>query len=230
MVFFKDRTVAGQALARQLPTYANRTDVIVLALPRGGVPVAFEVAKALNAPLDVLLVRKLGVPGKEELAMGAIASGGVRVLNPDVVRSEQLFEAVIHKTAVREQREMARREQLYREGRPFPLLNKRTVILIDDGLATGATMRAAVSALRQHAPDQIVVAVPIAAPATCTALEQVADRVICVETPEPLGSVGRWYTNFAQVTDDEVRELLRRAAEQDDQCCTLEPPLTTASS
>ncbi|NJO50722.1 MAG: phosphoribosyltransferase, partial [Leptolyngbyaceae cyanobacterium RM2_2_4] len=202
---------AGQLLAGELKEYADCPDVLVLALPRGGVPVALEVAKALNAPLDVFLVRKLGVPGQEELAMGAIASGGVRVVNQDVVRNHRLFEAAIHKTAVREQRELERREKLYRGDRPPLNLHGATVIVVDDGLATGATMRAAIMAIRQQDPARLVIAVPVAAAETCRDIEAEADQVICAMTPEPFYSVGLWYENFSQVSDTEVQDLLKQA-------------------
>lgn len=209
---FKDRTAGGQQLAKKLTAYANRPDVLVLALPRGGVPVAFEVAKALKAPLDAFLVRKLGVPGQEELAMGAIASGGVRVLNEDVVRSLHICEATIDRVAAREQQELERRERLYRDDRPTPDVRGQTVILVDDGLATGATMRAAVMALRQVQPARIVVAVPISSAETCREFEAEVDEVICGVTPRPFYSVGFWYDNFSQTTDEEVRDLLKQAA------------------
>jgi putative phosphoribosyl transferase len=208
-MLFKDRTAAGQLLAEQLKEYVDRSDVLVLALPRGGVPVAFEIAQALNAPLDVCLVRKLGVPGQEELAMGAIASGGVRVLNQDVVRNHRLFEAAIHKTVVREQRELERREKLYRGDRPPLDLHGATVIVVDDGLATGATMRAAIMFIRQQEPTRLVVAVPVAAAETCRDIESEADQVVCAMTPEPFYNVGLWYENFSQVTDAEVSNLLK---------------------
>lgn len=208
---FKDRTEAGQVLARSLAAYANLPDVVVLALPRGGVPVAFEVAKALNAPLDVFLVRKLGVPGQSELAMGAIASGGVRVINQDIVRSLSLSDAVIDKVAVNEQQELKRREGLYRDDRPVPVLRGRTVIIVDDGLATGATMRAAKEAIGQQQPARIVVAVPISSPETCKDLSAEVDEIICVKTPQPFNSVGLWYEDFPQTTDAEVRDLLKQA-------------------
>jgi putative phosphoribosyl transferase len=210
-MLFKDRTVAGQLLAGQLKDYANLSDVVVLGLPRGGVPIAFEVAKALNAPLDIFLVRKLGVPGQEELAMGAIASGGVRVLNRGVVRSHRLFEAAIHKTTIREQRELERREKLYRGDRPPLNLKGAIAIVIDDGLATGATMKAAILAIRQKEPDCIVVAVPVAAAETCRALQSEVDQVFCAMTPDPFHSVGLWYEDFSQVTDEAVRDLLQQA-------------------
>ena len=208
---FKDRTEAGQVLARKLAAYANHEDVVVLALPRGGVPVAFEIATALNVPLDVFLVRKLGVPGQSELAMGAIANGGVRVLNQDIVRSLRLSDAVIDKVAAQEQQELERRERLYRDNIPIPLLHERTVIIVDDGLATGATMRAAIEAIRQQQPARIVVAVPISSPETCRALAVEVDEIICVETPQPFCSVGLWYEDFPQTTDEEVCALLKQA-------------------
>ncbi|MCU1276348.1 MAG: putative phosphoribosyltransferase [Bryobacterales bacterium] len=211
---FRDRTEAGQLLARKLRRYADRPDVIVLALPRGGVPVAYEVAKALHAPLDVFLVRKLGVPGQEELAMGAIATGGIRVLNEDVVRMLNIPPRVIDSVAAQEARELERRERLYREDRPAPDLTGRTVILVDDGLATGSSMRAAVAALRQKNPSRIVVAVPIAAAATCREFEGEVDEIVCYATPEPFYSVGLWYEDFSQTTDEEIRQLLERATNQ----------------
>lgn len=211
-MIFKDRTAAGQVLAKQLTAYANQKDVIVLALPRGGVPVAFEVAKALNAPLDVFLVRKLGVPGQEELAMGAIASGDVQVLNHALVQRLNLSEATIAKVVAKEQRELERREQLYRDDRPLPEMAGRTVILVDDGLATGATMWAAVQALQQRHPARLIVAVPISSPETCQEFESEVDEIICAETPRPFNSVGLWYDDFSQVTDHEVHNLLKQAA------------------
>lgn len=210
-MLFKDRTAAGQLLAEQLASYANAGDV-VLALPRGGVPVAYEVAKALNAPLDIFLVRKLGVPGEEELAMGAIAAGGVRVLNPEIVRSLGISEAVIDNVAAKEQQELERREQLYRDGRPAPELQGCCVILVDDGLATGATMRAAVMALKNQQPAQIIVGVPVSSPETCQEFEKEVDKIVCAMTPRPFHSVGHWYETFAQTSDEEVRTLLEQAA------------------
>src|SRR5712691_5226049 len=212
---FRDRREAGRLLAAQLSAYANLPDVLVLALPRGGVPVAAEVARALGAPLDVFVVRKLGVPGHEEYALGAIATGGVRVLNEDVVRALQIPDHVIDAVAAREQEELARRERVYRGDRPPLDVRGRTVILVDDGLATGATMHAAIRALRQQQPARIVVAVPTAAPQTCDALRSEVDDVICAITPEPFHSVGLWYDDFSQTTDDEVRELLARAQRVD---------------
>lgn len=211
-MLFQDRTAAGKALARKLAAYANRKDTLVLGLPRGGVPVAFEVAKALNAPLDVFLVRKLGVPGQEELAMGALASGGVRVLNEDIVRSLRLSDAVIDNVIAKEQREIERREQLYRQNRPLPVVSDRIVILVDDGLATGATMRAAVRAIEQQQPSQIVVAVPVSSPEAYRELSTQVDEIICVEIPQPFNSVGLWYDNFPQTPDEEVCDLLQQAA------------------
>jgi predicted phosphoribosyltransferase len=208
---YRDRTEAGRFLARKLEQYANRTDVLVLALPRGGVPVAFEVARTLGAPLDVFLVRKLGVPGHEELAMGAIASGGVRVLNPDVVSGLGIPPEVIEAVAAREGHELARRERDYRDDRPAPDVRGRIVILIDDGLATGTTMRSAVVALRRQEPARLVVAVPIAARSTCEEFRGEVDEVVCARTPEPFYAVGAWYEDFSQTTDAEVRDLLERA-------------------
>lgn len=208
---FRDRSEAGQVLAQELRAYAGREDVIVLALPRGGVPVAFEVARALQAPLDVFVVRKLGVPGHEELAMGAIASGGVLVLEPTVIEDLAIPPDVVADVAAREEQERLRREREYRGDRPEPDVRGRTVILVDDGLATGSTMRAAVAALRKLQPARIVVAVPVAAPSACADLAPEVDDIVCARTPEPFRSVGSWYLEFSQTTDDEVRELLARA-------------------
>lgn len=205
---FQDRREAGRELAAHLQAYADRDDVLVLALPRGGVPVGFEVAQALHAPLDVFLVRKLGVPGHEELAMGAIASGGVRVLNEDVVGTVGIPENVVDAVAEQERDELARRDQLYRGERPPPDVRGRTVILVDDGLATGSTMRAAIAALRRQDPARIVVAVPVGAPDTCAEFEHHADETICARSPDPFYAVGFWYRDFSQTTDEEVRELL----------------------
>ena len=213
-MYFRDRADAGQQLARRLEAYANRPDVLVLALPRGGVPVGFEVAQALNVPLDVFLVRKLGVPDQPELAMGAVATGGVRVLNEDVVHALRIPPQVIDAVAAEELRELERREHVYREGRPAPDVRGRTVILVDDGLATGSTMRAAVAALRRQDPARIVVAVPTAAPSVCQEFRALVDDVVCLITPEPFYAVGLWYENFSETSDDEVRDLLRRAAGQ----------------
>jgi putative phosphoribosyl transferase len=206
---FQDRKEAGRELAGRLRKYAGRNDVIVLALPRGGVPVAFEVAEALGAPLDLFLVRKLGTPGHRELAMGAIASGGVRVLNNDVVQWYGISPEAIDAVAREEQRELERRESTYREGRLAASLESKIVILIDDGLATGSTMRAAVQAVKQLKPARIVVAVPVGAPETCEDLSEIADEVLCARMPQPFSAVGQWYLNFEQTTDEEVRQLLR---------------------
>ncbi len=206
---FEDRKAAGRALAALLQKYAGRPDVLVLALPRGGVPVAFEVAEALGAPLDLFLVRKLGTPGHRELAMGAIASGGVRVLNDEVVRSYGITPAAIEAVAREEQQELERREAMYRGGREPAPLEGRTVILIDDGLATGSTMKAAVQAVRQRNPAHVIVAVPVGARETCEELSAIADEVVCARMPEPFSAVGQWYLNFDQTTDEEVRQLLR---------------------
>jgi predicted phosphoribosyltransferase len=211
---YRDRTHAGRELASKLPEYANRPDVTVLALPRGGVPVAFEVAKALRAPLDVFVVRKLGVPGHEEYAMGAIATGGVRVLDEGVVRAIGVTRAELDAVTAAEQRELERRERQYRGDRPPPEVAGRTVILVDDGLATGSTMRAAVEALREEGAARVIVAVPIAPPETCDAFRDIVDDIVCARTPEPFYAVGLWYQDFSQTTDDEVRELLERAAHE----------------
>jgi erythromycin esterase-like protein/predicted phosphoribosyltransferase len=212
---FLDRRDAGRRLAEKIAGYSNRPDVLVLALPRGGVPVAYEVARALNAPLDVFVVRKLGVPGYEEVAMGAVATGGVRVLNNEIVEGLGIPASMIDAVAARERQELARRERLYRDGRPQPDVRGRTVILVDDGLATGATMHAAIEALRQQGPKRIIVAVPTASPDTCEEMKRRADEVICAITPEPFHAVGRWYQEFSQTTDEEVRELLARQNKSD---------------
>lgn len=209
---FEDRLEAGRLLAEKLHEYANRGDVVVLALPRGGVPVGFEVARALNAPLDVFVVRKLGVPGREELAMGAIASGGVRVVNQDVVQELGIPEEVIESVAAKEVEEVERREREYRNGRGAVNVGGRIVILVDDGLATGSSMRVAVAAIRKKQPAQIIAAVPVGSSDTCTDLESVADKVVCAATPEPFWGVGQWYRDFSQTSDEEVRDLLSRAA------------------
>src|SRR6266850_4257881 len=211
---FSNRTEAGRLLAEKLVKYAGRTDVIVLGLPRGGVPVAYEVAKRLGVPFDVFIVRKLGVPGFEELAVGAIASGGVRVLNEDVARALPNADEIIESVTRRETAELERREQSYRDGRPAPELRDKTIILVDDGLATGATMRAAVKALRQRGAAKIVVVVPVGPPDTCREFEDQADEVICASMPEFFQAVGQYYEDFSQISDDEVRELLARAAQE----------------
>jgi predicted phosphoribosyltransferase len=209
---FQDRIDAGRQLAARLSRYANRPDVIVLGLARGGVPVAFEVARHLNVPLDVFLVRKLGVPGHEELAMGAIASGGVRVINEDVVRLLHIPPRTIDVIAEQEQHELDRRGREYRNNRPAPDFRGMIAILVDDGLATGSTMRAAVRALRLYHPARVVVAVPVASPEACDDLAREADEIECMATPEPFYAVGAWYANFSQTTDDEIRDLLARDA------------------
>ncbi|HSE36349.1 MAG TPA: phosphoribosyltransferase [Blastocatellia bacterium] len=209
---FVDRSDAGKFLAAKLTQYAGRADATVLALPRGGVPVAFEIARALSAPLDVFLVRKLGVPGHEELAMGAIASGGVTVVNRDVVDYLGIPQSTFDTVARQELQELERREVLYRDERPPPAVKGRTVIIVDDGLATGSTMRAAIAALKKLEPGRIVVAVPVAPPSTVKDLEMEVDQVVCVFSPEPFDGVGRWYQDFSQTTDQEVRRLLNRAA------------------
>jgi putative phosphoribosyl transferase len=210
---FEDRHHAGTELAAHLSEYKDRNDVVVLALPRGGVPVAYEVAQALHAPLDIFLVRKLGVPGHRELAMGAIASGNVRVLNDDVVQWYGIPDVVIDAVAREEQAELERRERAYRDGRPPIDLKGKTVLLIDDGLATGSTMKAAGKAVRAHGPAKIVVAVPVGAPDTCRELTSVADEVVCARMPEPFSAVGQWYLDFSQTTDEEVRALLHGSTE-----------------
>jgi predicted phosphoribosyltransferase len=209
--YFLDRYDAGRRLASALSNYADRSDLLILALPRGGVPVAYEVARALHAPLDVFLVRKLGFPGHEELAMGAIATGGVRIIDQQIVQMFGISDEAIDRVTATERRELERREQLYRDGRPAPDVKGRTTILIDDGLATGSTMRAAVQALRQEGARKIVIAVPVAPPETCEAFRDEVDDIICAVTPEPFRAVGIWYADFSETTDDEVRELLARA-------------------
>jgi predicted phosphoribosyltransferase len=220
---FRDRHDAGRCLAEKLTRYGNRPDVIVLGLPRGGVPVADEVARALSAPLDVFLVRKLGVPGHEELAMGAIATGGTRVLNPDVIEAWRVSEAAIAAVEMAERRELARRERLYRGTRPPPEIRGMTVILVDDGLATGSTMRAAAEALRCREPARLVAAVPVAAAATCLELSDIVDEVVCSITPDVFYAVGLWYEDFSPTTDNEVRDLLLEAEERTSMAGTLTP-------
>lgn len=209
-MLIRDRAEAGQILASKLKQYAKKPDVIILALPRGGVPVAYQVAKTLDLALDIFLVRKLGVPGQEELAMGAIASGGVRVLNHDIIEALQIPESIIDAVAAKEQRELERREKFYRQDASPIHVSNKTVILIDDGLATGATMRAAAQALMQQKAKKIVIAVPVAAESTCRELSQLVDEVVCVITPEPFYGVGYWYEDFSQTSDNEVIELLKK--------------------
>jgi len=208
---FHDRRDAGRRLAAELRPYADRSDVIVLALPRGGVPVGFEIADALHVPLEVFVVRKLGLPGQEELAMGALASGGVRVLDDALIRALHVSDDDVQRVTRWEQAELERREHQYRGSRNFPDLHGKTVILVDDGLATGATMRAAVLAVRKEEPRAVVVAVPVAAAETCNAFRTIADDIVCAKTPEPFIAVGLWYEDFSQTTDDEVRDLLEHA-------------------
>jgi putative phosphoribosyl transferase len=211
---FRDRAEAGRLLAAKLAEYADRSDVLVLALPRGGVPVGYEVARALHAPMDVFIVRKLGVPSQEEFAMGAVATGGVRVINDQVVKALRIPDYVIDAVAAWEQEELERRERLYRGDRPPPDVRGKVVILVDDGLATGSTMLAAVQALRKLGPARIVVAVPVASPDTCELLKSEVDEIVCAATPEPFYAVGLWYQDFSQTTDEEVRELLARSASE----------------
>lgn len=205
---FRDRTDAGRLLARALTAYAGRPDVLVLGLPRGGVPVAYEVARALRAPLDILLVRKLGAPGEPELAMGAIASGGVRVLNEGVVRMLGIPDTAIDTVTARERRELNRRELLYRGDRPAPAIQGKTVILVDDGIATGATVRAAIALVRQRQPAAVVVATPVAPASTCEELRADVDELVCLMEPEAFLAIGFWYESFPQTTDDEIRLIL----------------------
>lgn len=214
-MIFKNRADAGRKLAARLTRYGDREDVLVLALPRGGVPVAYEVAKELKAPLDVFLVRKLGVPGHEELAMGAIASGGVRVVNEELVNYLGIPDEVIDGIAAVEQRELERRAVAYRDDRPPPEVKDRIVILIDDGLATGSTMRAAAASLRLQKPRRIVVAVPVSSPETCDEFRSEVDEIVCAVTPQHFQGVGLWYDDFSQTSDEEVRELLKRAVQRE---------------
>lgn len=211
-MYFGNRSEAGKVLARRLQHYKDRSDVLVLSLPRGGVPVAYEVALELNAPLDVFTVRKLGVPGHQELAMGAIATGGLRILNEGVIRELGISQQVIDMVSETEAQELERRDQIYRSDRPAPPIENRIVIIVDDGLATGSSMKAAVRALRQQNPARLVVAIPTAPLETCEELREVADEVIWAVTPDPFFAVGASYADFSQVTDDEVRDLIQRAA------------------
>jgi putative phosphoribosyl transferase len=208
-IIFRNRTEAGQMLGRQLTAYANHPDLLVLGLPRGGVPVAFEVAKLLNAPLDICLVRKLGVPGHKELAMGAIASGGIRVINEEIINSLAIPQQRIEEIAADELRELQRRDRVYRGDRPPLEIKNRTIILVDDGIATGSTMRAAIAILQQQQPKAIVVAVPVASPTTCEELKTEVEEVVCLTTPESMYAIGLWYEDFSQTTDKEVCDLLK---------------------
>ena len=207
---FRDRRDAGQRLAERLQTYAGRNDTIVLGLPRGGVPVAYEVARALELPLDVFVVRKLGLPWHQELAMGALASGGVRLINQHLIRQLGVSESEVERITRQEQQELERRELRFRGSRAFPDLKGKTVLLIDDGLATGASMRVAVTALRQEGAKRVVVGVPVASPDTCDSFRDITDDIVCVVTPEPFHAVGLWYEDFGQTTDEEVHDLLDR--------------------
>jgi putative phosphoribosyl transferase len=209
---FPDRTEAGRQLAARFRRRTDLGDVVVLALPRGGLPVAFEIAKALNAPLDVFLVRKLGVPGQEELAMGAVASGGVRVMNDDVLGYLNISDGVIEAVVAQELRELERRERAYRGGRPAANVAGRTVIVVDDGLATGATMRAGVKALRGLGASRVIVAVPVAPREAYEEFQQEMDEIVCLSTPSPFWAIGQWYEDFSQLTDEEVCDYLDRAA------------------
>jgi len=212
---FLDRADAGRQLVEPLRRFARRSDVVVFGLPRGGVPVAHEVARELNVPLDVFLVRKLGVPGHAELAMGAIAEGGVEVLNDDVIHDLAIPQKMVQQVAVRERMELDRRDALYRGGRPHQAARGRIVILVDDGLATGSTMQAAVTALRRQEPARIIVAVPVGARETCERMTRFADEVVCLSTPEPFQAVGLWYEEFTQTSDEEVKRLLIPAGAPD---------------
>ena len=211
---FQDRAEAGQRLASALARYRDQPDVVVLGLPRGGVPVAYEVARSLNAPLDVFVVRKLGVPGQRELAMGAIATGGVRTINYDVIEGLGIPGDVIGVVAAEEEHELERREQLYRQGQPPPTILGKVVILVDDGIATGSTMKAAVAALQAQHPARLVVAVPVAPPSAREELGPAVHDFVCLAQPEFFRAVGEWYRDFRQISDDEVQELLRRASER----------------
>lgn len=210
-VWFRDRVEAGQMLGRRLAMYAGRPDVLVLGLPRGGVPVAFQVARLLDAPLDVLIVRKLGVPGHEELAFGALASGGTRVLDQGTLKALGIGPETVEQVTARAQHELARRDQLYRVERAFPAVEHTTLIVVDDGMATGNTMQAGVEALRQQRPARLVVAVPVASRESVIRLRRVADEVVCLRVPTLFNSLGQWYADFTQTSDDEVRDLLARS-------------------
>lgn len=211
MKLFENRRIAGKSLAAELTRYRRRSDVVVMALPRGGVPVAYEIAAALEVPLDVMIVRKIGVPGYSELAMGAIASGGIYVANEDVIHSLHISQSAIDEVVARERIELERREHTYRSGRPAQSIRDRVVILVDDGIATGATMRAAVGAIKQQHPAELIIAVPTSAADSSARLQPMVDRFVCLATPEPYYAVGAWYEDFSQTSDNEVRDLLERA-------------------
>jgi putative phosphoribosyl transferase len=211
---FADRREAGKLLASKLNAYQDRAEAIVLALPRGGVPVAFEIATRLHLPLDVWIVRKLGVPYHKELAMGAIASSGERVMNWDVVRLSHISPETIERVVKEETEELQRRDQLYRQGKPWPSLTDQIIILVDDGIATGSTMQAAIASLKPHQPKEIIVAVPIASPDIYKKIQAEVDQVVCLLQPESLDAIGRWYLNFAQTSDEEVRDCLAESAQQ----------------
>jgi putative phosphoribosyl transferase len=223
LTHFQNRADAGRFLAAQLKEYRGRPDVLVLGLPRGGVPVAYEIAHELGVPLDVFVVRKLGVPGHEELAMGAIAGGGTTVLNQEVIAELGIPDELIRQVIDRESRELSRREALYRGDRPLPRVEGRTVILVDDGLATGSTMRAAAAAVSARNPRKVIVAVPVAASQTCDELEREVDAVVCPLTPDPFYAVGLWYQDFSPTTDQEVRLLLAWAYNENEAAATSTP-------
>lgn len=229
-ILIQDRVAAGRDLAQALLKYRKRADVIVLALPRGGVPVGAEIAHALHAPLDILVVRKLGTPGHEELAMGAIASGGVRVLNRDIVESLGIGNDAIEQVAAREQAELERRMKAYRGERPWPAIEGKRVILVDDGVATGATMRAAIAAVRSQQPAKVVVAVPVAPFQTITQLRREADEVVCLATPEPFGAIAAWYSSFPQLSDEQVRRVLSERWSEDDRSSRVDAPTPGAGA
>ena len=212
MTQFKDRRDAGKSLSKGLMRYASREDVMILGLPRGGVPVAFEISRALDCPMDVFIVRKLGHPQQEELALGAIASGGVRVLNEHIVESPAIDEKIITEVTARERKELQRRERLYRGENPWPGLEGKTIILVDDGIATGATMKAAVAALRKQNVSKTIVAVPAAPPEICEELEELVDEMVCLIKPSPFLAVGQWYGDFSQTSDREVKNFLEKAS------------------
>lgn len=211
MKLFADRKDAGEKLAQKLSEYTSADNVVVLGLPRGGVPVAYEVAKAIRSPMDIFLVRKLGVPGQEELAMGAIASGGVRVLNDSLIDQLSITDKMLASVAAQEQQELERRERVYRGDNPHVELTDKKAILVDDGIATGASMKAAIEALRAHKPEKIIVAVPVSPPDTYMEIKEQVDEIVCIDTPQPFYGVGMWYDDFSQTTDEEVKEYMNQA-------------------